>query len=178
MSAQESRQIPMTSIKPTLKITLSAMFIAVGTLLSYVNPFKDVLLFGAKINPFVHLINAISGVILGPVYAVIIAVTIASIRFSMSWGTILAFPGGISGALVVGLVSKVLKNKYKKIAALTEPIGTVFIGATISAYILQTKVLSLWILFALSSIVGAILGFILLAIILLKESSIKTLIET
>ncbi|MHA1283401.1 MAG: hypothetical protein ACTSQP_12910 [Promethearchaeota archaeon] len=46
----------------TIRVATSAILIAVGLVLSYLNPFAYFTLFGTKINPFAHLINAISGV--------------------------------------------------------------------------------------------------------------------
>ncbi len=178
MQTEPTRIIASESRIPTIKISLSAIYIALGVILSYLNPFKDVLILGAKINPFAHLINAIAGVTLGPVYAIFIALIIASIRFSLGWGTILAFPGGISGALIVGLAAKYIKkitSNYKIYTALTEPLGTVLIGGTISAFILGFPFYSLWFLFALSSIVGAVMGLLVL-LMLLKQPQINSLI--
>ena len=60
-----------------------------------------------------HLpINAISGVLLGPFYAVLIATLIAVIRFSYGIGSIYAFPGGIPGAFIVGIFAYIIA--YKK----------------------------------------------------------------
>ena len=159
----------------TIKISLSAIYIALGVVLSYFNPFKDIVIFGAKINPFAHMINAIAGVTLGPVYAILIAIVIATIRFSLGWGTILAFPGGITGAIVVSIAAKLLKDKFKVYAAFTEPIGTVFIGGTISAFLINTSVLSMWFIFFLSSIVGAVIGYLLI-IALAKQPEIRNLV--
>lgn len=179
MQSEKTRVVSTESRIPTIKISLSAIYISLGVVLSYINPFKDILILGAKINPFAHFINVIAGVTLGPVYAVFIALIIATIRFSLGWGTILAFPGGMSGALVVGVLAKYIKKlnpKYKIFMAFTEPLGTVFIGGTISAFIIQVPIFGLWFLFALSSIVGAILGFAIL-LLLLKQPNINQLIR-
>lgn len=160
--------------KLTLKIAMTAIFIAVGVVLSYLNPFGYFYIFGTKINPFAHLINSITGVLIGLIFSCITALGIASIRFSLSIGTIHAFHGGISGALVVGTVAYILKKKkpnYTIYAALFEPIGTVFIGGTIGylvAPIGETVIIGLltyWWLFFLSSITGCILGFLILIIL-------------
>ncbi len=178
MQTESTRVIAPESRVLTIKISLSAIYIALGVLLSYINPFKDIVILGAKINPFAHFINAIAGVTLGPIYAIFIALIIASIRFSLGWGTILAFPGGMTGALVVGIIAKyvkIIKPNYRIYTALTEPIGTVFIGGTIAAFILGTPFYALWWLFALSSIVGAVLGVVIL-LMLLKQPQINQLI--
>ncbi len=155
----------------TLKIAMAAIFMAVGITLSYLNPFGYFFLFGTKINPFAHLINVITGVLIGVTFSSITALGIASIRFSAGIGTIHAFHGGVSGAVVVGIVSHFLwkkKPKYVEYAAFTEPIGTVFIGGTITALIqgfTLANLLFFWWLFMLSSVVGSVLGFIVLKIL-------------
>lgn len=168
------RKIQTMQRKITLKIVMVAIFTAIGIVLSAFNPFAYIYLFGTKINPFVHLINAISGVLLGPLYAVLIATFIAIMRFSFGIGTIYAFPGGIPGAFIVGIFANIIAFAYKKgelrsIGALFEPIGTVIIGGSISSlmsyYIFElhfTPILIMWGLFAASSIAGSILGFIIL----------------
>jgi len=150
----------------TFKIALISTFTAVGVVLSYLNPFAYTTIFGAKPNPFSHLINGLTGVILGPFYSILTATLIAIIRFSLGIGSILAFPGGISGAIVVGFFAKMISkttSKYKIYASLAEPIGTVFIGGTISNFIIPLgPIYSWWGIFAVSSIIGSILAFICL----------------
>ncbi|MHA1339702.1 MAG: energy coupling factor transporter S component ThiW [Promethearchaeota archaeon] len=149
-----------------LKVALTATFTAVGVLLSYINPFAYITIFGSKPNPFAHLINALTGVIMGPFYSILIATLIAIIRYSVGIGSILAFPGGISGAVVVGFVAWILSKKspkYAVYASLTEPIGTVFIGGTISNYLIPLgEFYAWWGIFAVSTILGTIIAFILL----------------
>ncbi|MEJ2279195.1 MAG: energy coupling factor transporter S component ThiW [Candidatus Lokiarchaeota archaeon] len=155
------------------------MLIAVGLVLSYLNPFGYFTIFGTKINPFAHFINALSGVLIGLTFSVITATSIATLRFSLNIGTIHAFHGGISGAVVVGIVSYILrklKPKYVDFAALVEPIGTVFIGGTIGYFVvpvgpLLEGLIFYWGLFAASCIPGSIMGFILLKV--LKRAGIS-----
>jgi energy coupling factor transporter S component ThiW len=172
-AAQQSRH--------SLKIATTAILSAVGYILSILNPFQHIALFGAKINPFAHLINAIAGVLLGPTYAVICATIIATLRFATGYGSPLAFPGGISGALIVGLVRNLLiKMKVKRVhlAALAEPLGTIFIGAPLSSLLVQALIAAgttffkvsiptlTWMgLFAASCIPGAIIGWSLVLIL-------------
>ena len=166
------RKIQTMQRKVTLKIVMVAIFTAIGIVLSAFNPFAYIVLFGTKINPFAHLINAISGVLLGPLYAVLVATLIAIMRFSFGLGSIYAFPGGIPGAFIVGIFAYIIahkKGELRSIGALFEPIGTVIIGGSISSlmsyYIFElqfTPILIMWGLFAASSIAGSILGFIIL----------------
>ena len=164
----------------TKRVAISAVFIAVGLILSYLNPFAYFLIFGTKINPFAHIINAITGVLIGLTFSVITALGIAVLRFSFGIGTIHAFHGGISGAILVGGISYFLRKRYPKyieFSALTESIGTVFIGGSIAQIILPIGelfalegFLTYWILFALSSIPGSIIGFLILLV--LKKAGI------
>ncbi|MHA1804018.1 MAG: energy coupling factor transporter S component ThiW [Promethearchaeota archaeon] len=154
------------------KIATTAIFIAVGLVLSYLNPFAYFTIFGTKINPFAHFINGMTGVLVGLLFAVLTATGIAILRFSLGIGTIHAFHGGISGALVVGLSSSILrKRKPQKVewAALTEPLGTIFIGGTIAQIIApiggMAGLFTYWGLFAASCIPGCVLGFIVLKIL-------------
>jgi energy coupling factor transporter S component ThiW len=127
-----------------------------------------------KVYPGQHMINSISGVLLGPWYAIFVAIITGIVRNVFGTGTIFAFPGGIPGAAVVGIVHRYIwKKNY---AALTEPIGTAF-GAIISALLVSPMTLNLnlstvtlpmeafIIAFLISSIPGSILGFIILMVL-------------
>ena len=164
--------------KMTIRIAVSAILIAIGVVLSYLNPFAYLTIAGTKINPFAHLINVLSGVLLGLLFSIVTALGIAIIRFATGIGSIHAFHGGISGALIVGIVSYIIqkkKPKYAEYAAFVEPLGTVFLGGTIAEIVIPIYgtfsmggVIVYWSLFSLPSIVGCTLGFILLKI--LKDS--------
>jgi energy coupling factor transporter S component ThiW len=156
----------------TRKIGLTAVLAAVAVVLS---PIVSVPLGFAKPFPIQHMVNAIAGVLLGPWYAVLVALVAGTVRNILGSGSVHAFPGGIFGALVVGLVNRYLfKSDY---AALTEPIGTGLIGAVVSAYLVGPWALSVGlltslptvdvfiILFLTSSIPGSILGLVVLKII-------------
>ncbi|MEM3507403.1 MAG: energy coupling factor transporter S component ThiW [Candidatus Bathyarchaeia archaeon] len=159
----------------TLDISMSMVLIAVAVILSplYI-PIGP-----TKCYPAQHMVNAISGVLLGPWYAILIATMAGIIRNLLGTGTIFAFPGGIPGALIVGLIHEyVLKKDY---AALTEPIGT-SIGAFLSALIVAPiafqlgvikSIMSLqlfFIAFLLSSIPGTLIGFTI--VLFLRKSGI------
>jgi len=156
----------------TKRVATAGIFIAVGIVLSFLNPFAYFTIFGTKINPFVHFINAITGVLIGTSFGCVAALGIAILRFAFGIGTIHAFHGGISGAFVVGISAYLLRKRYPKhveIAALTEPIGTVFIGGTIAYLIVPLGGIEglfiYWVLFAMSSIPGCILGYLMLRIL-------------
>jgi len=155
----------------TVKLALSSTLIAVAVVLS---PFYFA--WGpTKAYPAQHMVNAIAGVILGPLWAALIATIVGTIRISLGTGTVFAYPGGIPGGLVVGLVYrlavKLTRNRRLAIliASVSEPLGTVGIGGTLSWYLLDPLLggsmharfgavllfLSGWVL---SSAVGCILG--------------------
>ncbi len=162
-------------INLTKRMVAAGIFIAVGLVLSALNPFGYFLIAGTKINPFAHLINAITGVLIGFTFSCITALGIASLRFSIGIGSIHAFHGGIAGALVVGALSHLFRRKIPKFvefAAFLEPIGTIFIGGTIGQLIMPfgniyaiEGFLFYWGLFAMSSIPGSLMGYIVLSVI-------------
>lgn len=169
----------------TKKVATSAIFIAIGAvLLSPFNPFIYIQILGAKIYPIAHLINAITGVLIGLPFALTTGLGIAIYRFSLGFGTFHAFHGHLAGALVVGISAYILwkkKSKYLEFSALTEPIGTVFIGGTI-AYLINPIIYAtttwdaiflwgFWSSWAMSSIPGAIIGFFIL--LALKKAGIS-----
>jgi len=167
------------------KIALVSVFSTIGVVIA---PFAWFEFLGTKANPTQHMVNALLGVLLGPFWAATAAIIIGIIRNAMGIGTFYAFPGGIPGGIVVGAVYWLLKRfkmhqKIRLASALTEPIGTVLIGATLSLYLvapwigtkslldLMTKEgpLVAFLIFGagwtLSSISGSILGFIILLIL-------------
>jgi energy coupling factor transporter S component ThiW len=146
----------------TKRIALAAVLIAVTVVLSPIYfPVGS-----SKCQPFQHMVNGVAGVLLGPWYAAAMALITGIIRNMLGVGSLHAFPGGIPGALVVGLTYRYVKRT--DYAALSEPLGTVVIGATISALIVAPylgkpfTIAFWWIAFAASSVPGAILGFIVL----------------
>ncbi|MFX1313460.1 MAG: energy coupling factor transporter S component ThiW [Promethearchaeota archaeon] len=178
MSKSELSETKVSHINTTKKVATSGIMVGVGIVLSYLNPFAYFNIFGAKINPFAHVINAIMGVLVGITFAFITATIIAILRFSLGIGSIHAFHGGMSGALVVGLFAFILSKrnpKYVYFAALTEPIGTVFIGGTIAQLIAPIGGIegfyAWWGLFAASCIPGSIIGFVIL--LALKRANIS-----
>ncbi len=150
-TASTTKRIAVGAVLTALTVSLSTFYIPLGT---------------TKCFPAQHMVNGIAGVLLGPWYAVVMAVATGTIRNILGLGTLYAFPGGIPGALVVGFVHRYfLKND---VAALCEPVGTVAVGATLSAVLfapMQGHSLTLyffWAAFAASSIPGAFLGYVVL----------------
>ncbi|KAB8137653.1 energy coupling factor transporter S component ThiW [Gracilibacillus oryzae] len=150
--------------KRTTLITMIAVFVAIGTIGSQLLWFPTGI---AKAFPVQHAINVMAAVTLGPGPAVIIAFAIGLLRNLLGIGTLLAFPGGMIGALLAGIVFKYTKNKI--MAGIGEVIGTGVIGSLLSvpfAYLLMgTSVGILAFLpgFLVSSISGAIIGVLILS---------------
>ena len=150
-TSSNTKKIAVAAVLTALTVALSTFYIPVGT---------------TKCFPAQHMMNGVAGVLLGPWYAVLMATATGSIRNILGLGTLYAFPGGIPGALVVGLVHKYFKKS--DIAAIAEPLGTVAIGATFSALLLapmqghNLTMYFFWMAFAVSSVPGAVLGVIVL----------------
>lgn len=154
------------------KVVLSALMIALGVLLSF---FPGAVPIGpTRVFPFQHMINALTGVALGPWYGAFIAMAIGVLRISAGTGTVFALTGGIPGAIVVGLVYRYIYRRDT--SALTEPVGTA-LGALMSALLVSPIIgnpplppflgidaqwLLFLIFFLMSSIPGALLGYIFL----------------
>ncbi len=166
---EEKRSKSSFQINLTKRVAATAIFIAIGIVLAFFNPFAFVeILGGPRIFPMAHFINGMTGVLIGISFACTTSLGIAFIRFPLGIGSIHAFHGGISGAFVVGITAHILrkkKPKYVEYAALTDPIGTIFIAATIANFISPVTLFYWWGLFAASSIPGCILSFLMLKIL-------------
>lgn len=167
-------------MKLSIRVPLIGIFTALGVVFS---PFFIPIL-TSKAFPAQHMINALAGVLMGPIDAVIIALFIGILRNVYQLGTIYAFPGGLPGGFVVGITNILLRkylgrSKAAKISVWTEPIGTVLIGATLSLFVVAPWIadermfslikenvwiglLSLYGIWSLSSFSGVIIAFILI----------------
>ena len=143
----------------------TAFFAALAVLGSFIHfPIGPV-----KVFPFQHAINVVAGIIIGPWYGMIAAFLAALIRLMLGTGTIFAFPGGIPGAFVVGI----LYHHFvpKDWIAFFEPVGTVLIGATVSAYLVapwmgMTATLSFFqFSFLISCFPGSVIGYLLIKVL-------------
>ncbi|BAJ51345.1 conserved hypothetical protein [Candidatus Caldarchaeum subterraneum] len=144
---------------------------------------------GSRAFPGQHFINVLSGVLLGPLWGAIVAIIIGTVRIALGTGTVFAYPGGIPGAVLVGLFYILLKRlrnpRLRYLAAFAEPIGTVLIGGTIALAVVAPGIgpavgpaavmlrnletlgfwpalLLLWGGWAVSSIIGTVAGFLFL----------------
>jgi energy coupling factor transporter S component ThiW len=151
----------MEKVADLKKVVLTALFAALAVLLSGVHfPVGP-----AKVLPFQHMVNALAGVIVGPWYGAIAALIAGIIRNAIGTGTPLAFPGGIPGALVVGLAYRWVRKDW---AALAEPFGTGIIGVGLVVLLVgplmgkEFGFVFFFTAFMASSIPGSILGYFLL----------------
>jgi energy-coupling factor transport system ATP-binding protein len=121
------------------------------------------------------MVNVLAAVMLGPAYAVIIAAAAAVIRNILGLGTLLAFPGGMIGALLAGLAYLATRNMVA--AGVGEIIGTGLLGSLVSAWIVAPvfmqktmPLLALLIAFSISTLGGTLIG--LIALNLLRKAGI------
>ncbi|MBU7010900.1 MAG: energy coupling factor transporter S component ThiW [Theionarchaea archaeon] len=145
-------------------IVYVAIFGALGAALGWIS----IPVGPTKIFPLQHTINAIAGILIGP-WAVVSALIAAIVRFSTGMGTIYAFPGSPFGALVVAVIFKVTKKDF---SALFEPVGTVFVGGTLSGLLMAPFISAnaptvwfFWTAFAASCIPGAALGYFIVKVV-------------
>lgn len=146
------------------KLTLTAIFAAIAV----VGSFFSVPVFGAKAAPIQHLVNILSAVLLGPVYALGQAFIASLIRNMLSLGTLLAFPGSMCGALLAGVLYKY--GKKMPFAVVGEVFGTGIIGGLlaypIASLILGNSKAALFTFvtpFLISTATGAVFAIIILA---------------
>ncbi|WP_101842152.1 energy coupling factor transporter S component ThiW [Halobacillus sp. Marseille-P3879] len=148
----------------TRLLTTMAVFVAIGTLGSQLLWFPAGV---AKAYPVQHAVNVLSAITLGPVPAVAIAFTIGLLRNLLGLGTLLAFPGGMIGALFAGYLYKWTKRNGA--AASGEMIGSGLIGALFSvpfANLLMGSSAGAFAFlpsFLVSSISGSLLGWLLVS---------------
>jgi len=144
----ETKKVARAVILTALAVGLSTFSIPVGI---------------SRVFPGQHLVNVLSAVMLGPWYAVTIAAAVAIIRNVTGLGTPLAFPGGMIGALLAGMMYRYCSSIY--MAALGEVMGTGLIGALVSVLFVAPvfmgktmPMLTIIIAFSASTIVGSVLG--------------------
>lgn len=150
-----SRKIAQSVVLVAIVVALSPFHIPVGI---------------SKCYPVQHMVNVIGAVMLGPVYTVAVATIAGILRNILGIGTLLAFPGGMIGALLAGLAYRKFKNIYW--AALGEIIGTGLLGSLTSAWIVAPLLMGkniavavLVVAFSVSTLGGTILGIIALQIL-------------
>ena len=148
----------------TRKLVLMAMFVAISVAGS---AFVSIPAGIARAYPIQHAVNVVAAVLFGPAPAVLIAFLTAIVRVLTGTGSLLAFPGGMIGALLAGL----MYAKFGKIAfaALGEIIGTGIIASLVAVpyarLLMGTEMASLFFLpaFFVSSTTGAVLGLVIVS---------------
>ncbi len=151
----KTKDIARAVILVAIAVALSPFFIPVGI---------------SKCFPAQHMVNVLAAVMLGPAYAVGIALIAGIIRNILGLGTLLAFPGGMIGAFLAGLAYLAFKNIY--LAGVGEVIGTGLLGALASAWIVapifmgkSMALTTLIIAFSVSTVGGTIIGIIALHVL-------------
>lgn len=151
-------------MKNTRLLTTMALLVAVGVLGAQFIWFPAGV---AKAYPVQHAVNVIAAISLGTGPAVMIAFVIGLIRNLLGLGSLLAFPGGMIGALFAGLLYSRFRKRY--VAAIGEVFGTGIIGALFSVpfakIVMGTTFGALFFLppFLISSTVGAGFALVILA---------------
>ena len=151
----------------TRTIAQAVILVAIGAALA---PFTSFPVGIALVNPTQHFVNLVAAVLLGPWWAVAVAAIIGVIRNAMGVGTLLAFPGGMIGALLAGLLYRRLKKLWA--AAAGEIVGTGIVAALVSGWLvapfLMGKQMPVWFLLASflgSTVLGTILGLLALKLL-------------
>ncbi len=148
----------------TRKVAYAVVLVAIGVALA---PYTSFPIGIAKVNPTQHFINVIGAVVLGPWWAVLVAMVIGIIRNALGVGSLLAFPGGMIGALLAGYMF--VWRKSLPLTAAGEITGTGLIAPVVSALwvapVFMGKAIPLLALvpsFLASTIAGALLGVLAL----------------
>jgi energy coupling factor transporter S component ThiW len=145
------------------KITTSSVLTAFGVIFSFWPgpiPLGPTLVF-----PFQSIINVIAGILLGPWYAAAVATCVGLIRIGLHTGTIFSLPGGIPGAILVGVTYRLTKSN---LSAFAEILGTAVVGAFLSAFLVtpvigKTATLLFFIIvFTPPAVLGSVIGFIVI----------------
>ncbi len=144
----QSKDVAKAVVFTAMAVALSPFFIPVGI---------------SKCFPAQHMVNVLAAVLLGPAYATGIAFAAAVIRNLLGLGTLLAFPGGMIGALLAGILYKYTRNMYA--AGAGEILGTGVLGSLASVYIVGPMLMgktmavgALMIAFSVSTAGGTAIG--------------------
>ncbi|MCG7339586.1 energy coupling factor transporter S component ThiW [Staphylococcus sp. ACRSN] len=148
------------------KMTLTAILIALNVVLSsiIVIPLGPV-----KAAPMQHLVNVLCAVLVGPWFGLAQAVISSIIRIIFGTGSFFAFPGSMIGVLLASAFYHYRKHIF--MAAVGEVIGTGIIGSVMCiplAAILgfsDFAVKPLMLMFLVSSIIGAVISYIILMVL-------------
>ena len=95
---------------------------------------------GSRCAPVQHMVNVLCAVFLGPWYGLAAAFVASLLRNLLGWGSLLAFPGSMCGALLCGLAYRMTKNLPATLAA--EVLGTGVLGG-LAAYPVAKELMGL-----------------------------------
>ena len=137
------RKLALAGMMTAAGVSLSAFSIPVGA---------------SKCFPVQHLLNVLSGVFLGPGYALGFAFSTALIRNLLGTGSLLAFPGSMAGAFLGAVLYRCTRKLWTVFAGgmLCYPVALLFMGnrqAALFTYIVP---------FLISTVGGCILAAVLL----------------
>lgn len=142
------------------KQVLTALLACMGYVLSTFVHFP-------RMAPFQHFINVIAAVFLGPFWGFACALLTGLMRMLLNGSTILAVIGAVVGAFLSGLLYRIFQKLYW--AVIGEVIGTGVLSAIIAYPFMRifyalpdTSIFTYVPFFIPSSLMGAILGYILL----------------
>jgi energy coupling factor transporter S component ThiW len=148
----------------TRKLAIMTMFVAIAVAGSAFVSFPAGI---ARAYPIQHAVNVLAAIMLGPIPALTIAFVTGLVRLLTGTGSLLAFPGGMIGAYLAGVLYKRLgKTAF---AAIGEVIGTGFIAPLFAVpyakILMGTTVTTFFFVppFLISSFSGAALGLLLVA---------------
>ncbi len=156
----------MNQSKGILKLTVLAMMVALGVLISPILRFEGMC-------PMAHLINIVCSVLLGPWYSLLCAILIGIIRMATMGIPPIALTGAVFGAFLSGVLYRVSKGNIL-FAVLGEVIGTGLIGAVVSypvmTYFWGKEGLS-WLFYIPSFTCGTLIGGSIAFVFLKKLSN-------
>ena len=146
--------------KSVQKLAIAGVFCALAVVGSMFLTFP---VFGSKCAPVQHMVNVLCAVFLGPWYGLAAAFVASLLRNLLGWGSFLAFPGSMCGALLCGLVYWKTKNLPATLIA--EVLGTGVLGG-LAAYPVAKELMGLTpetytvyiIPFLISTAAGAVLA--------------------
>lgn len=149
--------------KKVYPMTLTAMLVALAVIGGSLFSFNIGV---AKVAPVQHMINLISGALVGPWWALAQAFLTSLIRNIMGTGTVLAFPGSMIGAFLSGWLFRLTGKLLAAVCG--ELIGSGIIGAfvayPVAAWLMGTTG-AVWLFlpsFFMSALVGVIIGYAVL----------------
>ena len=162
--------------KSVQKLSIAGVFCALAVVRSMFLTFP---VFGSKCAPVQHMVNILCAVFLGPWYGLATAFVASLLRNLLGWGSLLAFPGSMCGALLCGLVYWRTKNLPATLTA--EVLGTGVLGG-LAAYPVAKELMGLTpetytvyiIPFLISTAAGSILAGILVYA-LQKNGALKSM---